>query len=69
MKKRKLRLNSAFDTEVHDTAYTKCTFSINGWKGIHEFSFVDINEDEILGLDFFKKFNATFDLFSFCKMD
>ena len=59
MKKRKLRLNSAFDT-----AYMNCTLSMNGWKGVNEFSFVDINEDAILGLDFFKKFNDTFKKFN-----
>ena len=56
-----MKLNSAFDTEVLDTAYTNCDININGWKGVHEFSFVNVNEDAILGLDFFKKFNATFD--------
>ena len=61
MKKRKLRLNSAFETEILDEAYTNCNINISGLKGVHEFSFVEVNEDAILGLDFFKKFNVTFD--------
>ena len=59
LKKKQLRMNYAFDTNVVDTAYAKCDTQINDWNGNHEFYFVDTNETAILGLDFFKKFNAT----------
>ena len=51
-------MNSAFDTNVVDTDYAKCDIQINDWNENHEF-YVETNEVAILGLDFFKKFNAT----------
>ena len=59
LKKKQLRMNYAFDTNVVDTAYAKCDTQINDWNGNHEFNFADTNGTAILGLDFFKKFNAS----------
>ena len=47
LKKKQLRMNSAFDTYEVDTAYAKCDIQINDWNGNHEFWFVDTNETAI----------------------
>ena len=61
LRKANFQFQAAFDANERECAIANLSLNINGWLGEHEFVFAEVNEDAILGLDFFRKYNAFFD--------
>ncbi|CAF1030452.1 unnamed protein product [Brachionus calyciflorus] len=61
LRKTNLTIKSALNTEEVKCAVGLVKTKMNGWEGEHEFLFAKLSEPAILGIDFFKKFEANFD--------